>query len=67
MQWVGSALRADLEVSRGGEEKVQKCKPACGLCKSAKVERIFGSQVSALRSLVRVIRYRCGYRAKLGS
>jgi len=33
---------------------VQKCKSAFGLCKSAKVEGIFGSQVSALRSLVRV-------------
>jgi len=31
------------------------------------VERIFGSQVSALRSLVRVIRYRCGYGAKFRS
>ena len=37
--------------------EVQKCKAACGLCKGAKVEAIFGSQVSAFRSQVRVIRF----------
>ena len=42
MQWVGSALRADLGVSRGGEEKVQKCKAACGLCKGANVKTFSG-------------------------
>jgi hypothetical protein len=39
---------------------VQKCKSACGLCKGANVGYIFGSQVSAPKSLVRVIRCRGG-------
>ena len=42
------------------EAKVQKCKSACGLCKGANVGYIFGSQVSAPKSLVRVIRCRGG-------
>jgi hypothetical protein len=44
----------------GSEIKVQKCKSACGLCKGANVGYIFGSQVSAPKSLVRVIRCRGG-------
>jgi hypothetical protein len=38
-----------------------KVQTAYGLCKGAKVEYILRSQVSGLGSLVRVIRYRCGY------
>ena len=67
MQWIGSGPRHDIGVSRGRGEKVQKCKAAYGLCKGAKVEDIFGSQISALRSQLRVVRYRCGYGVKFRS
>ena len=40
--------------------QLQKCKPACGLCKGANVGDISGSQVSAFRSQVQVISYRYG-------